>query len=63
MWKIKPKNNFCQQENIFTDKEKISRRDFLGLSAKGDAATMLAGVFVPGIGSMVGLSSVAEKGD
>ena len=49
-----------KKEIIFKDKEKISRRDFLGLSAKGAAATMIAGVFAPSIGSMVGLGGVAE---
>ena len=45
---------------IFSDKEKISRRNFLGVASKGAAATMIAGVFAPGIGSMVGLGGIAE---
>ena len=45
---------------IFSEKEKISRRDFLGLTAKGAAATMIAGVFAPSMGSMIGLGGVAE---
>jgi hypothetical protein len=49
-----------KDKKIFTEKEKITRRDFLGLSAKGAAATMIAGVFAPSVGSMIGLGSVAE---
>ena len=45
---------------IFDEKEKISRRDFLGLSARGAAATMVAGVFAPMAGCMVGMGGVAE---
>jgi 3',5'-cyclic AMP phosphodiesterase CpdA len=44
----------------FTNREKISRRDFLGVASKGAAATMIAGVFSPSVGSMIGLGGVAE---
>ena len=44
----------------FSDREKISRRDFLGVASKGAAATMIAGVFAPSMGSMVGLGGVAQ---
>ncbi len=45
---------------IFSDREKITRRDFIGVTAKGAAATMIAGVFAPSMGSMIGLGGVAE---
>ena len=49
-----------KDKKIFSEQEKITRRDFLGLSAKGAAATMIAGVFAPSVGSMIGLGGVAE---
>jgi Icc protein len=39
---------------------KLSKRDFLGLSFKSGAATMMAGMFSPMAGSMFGLGGVAE---
>jgi Icc protein len=39
---------------------KFSRREFLGLSFKAGAATMVAGVFAPSLGSLVGLGGVAQ---
>ena len=39
---------------------KISRRQFMGFSAKGAAATMFAGTFAPTATSMFGLGGVAE---
>jgi Icc protein len=39
---------------------KISKRDFLGLTFKTGAATMVAGVFAPTIGSMIGLGGIAR---
>lgn len=49
-----------KEKKIFSEKEKITRRDFLGLSAKGAAATLIAGVFAPACGSMIGLGGIAE---
>ncbi len=40
--------------------DKLSRRDFLGLSFKAGAATMMAGMASPFAGSMLGLGGVAE---
>ena len=45
---------------IFCSSEKITRRDFLGVTAKSAAATMIAGVFAPTAGSMIGLGGVAQ---
>ena len=39
---------------------KISRRDFLGLTFKTGATTMVAGVFAPTVGSMLGIGGVAQ---
>jgi len=38
----------------------LTRRDFLGLSFKAGAATMLAGLVTPSAGSIVGLGGVAQ---
>jgi Icc protein len=40
--------------------KKISRREFLGLSFRTGAATMVAGVFAPTVGSMIGLGGIAR---
>lgn len=40
--------------------KKLSRRDFLGMSFKAGAATMVAGLFTPSVGSVLGLGGVAE---
>jgi len=40
--------------------KKLSRRDFLGMSAKAGAATMFAGMFAPTATSLMGLGGVAH---
>lgn len=40
--------------------QKISRRNFLGMSLKASAATMFAGVFAPSATSLLGLGGVAH---
>ena len=42
---------------------KLTKREFLGLSFKSGAATMVAGMFSPIAGSMIGLGGVAEAAD
>jgi len=39
---------------------KFTRRDFLGLSFKAGAATMVTGMVAPSVGSLMGLGGVAE---
>ena len=40
--------------------EKISRRNFLGVTTKGAAASIVAGTFAPTASSMIGLGGVAS---